>query len=95
NRAVIQAAFSPEVLEEGSNSNTLELDPETVLVVRSKEHLQPQQLPLESVASSIRAQLVKEHATAAAKTKGEALLAGLRDGKIPLAAKQDGRDWKS
>ncbi|KPX02445.1 Peptidyl-prolyl cis-trans isomerase ppiD [Pseudomonas syringae pv. cerasicola] len=91
NRAVIQAAFSPEVLEEGSNSNTLELDPETVVVVRSKEHLQPQQLPLESVASSIRTQL----ATAAAKAKGEALLAGLRDGKIPLAAKQDGRDWKS
>lgn len=87
NRAVIQAAFS----EEGSNSNTLELDPETVVVVRSKEHLQPQQLPLESVASSIRTQL----ATAAAKAKGEALLAGLRDGKIPLAAKQDGRDWKS
>ncbi|MCQ3020296.1 SurA N-terminal domain-containing protein [Pseudomonas savastanoi] len=87
NRAVIQAAFS----EEGSNSNTLELDPETVVVVRSKEHLQPQQLPLESVASSIRTQL----ATAAAKAKGEALLAGLHDGKIPLAAKQDGRDWKS
>ncbi|MCF5827324.1 peptidylprolyl isomerase, partial [Pseudomonas syringae] len=94
NRAVIQAAFSPEVLEEGSNSNTLELDPETVVVVRSKEHLQPQQLPLESVAGSIRAQLVKEHASAAAKAKGEALLAGLRDGKIPLAAKQEGRDWK-
>src|SRR5690606_35012659 len=31
NRAVLQAAFSPEVLEEGSNSNALELDPETVV----------------------------------------------------------------
>jgi peptidyl-prolyl cis-trans isomerase D len=36
NRAVIQAAFSPEVLEEGSNSAPLELDPETVVVVRMK-----------------------------------------------------------
>lgn len=94
NRAVIQAAFSPEVLEEGSNSNTLELDPETVVVVRSKEHLQPQQLPLETVSAAIRAQLVKDHASAAAKAKGEALLAGLRDGKVPLAARQEGREWK-
>jgi peptidyl-prolyl cis-trans isomerase D len=94
NRAVLQAAFSPEVLEEGSNSNTLELDPETVVVVRSKEHLQPQQLPLEQVASAIRTQLTKEHASAAVKAQGDALLAGLRDGKIPLAATQEGREWK-
>ena len=38
--------------------------------------------------------MVKEHASAAAKAKGEALLAGLRDGKIPLAAKQEGHEWK-
>ena len=94
NRAVLQAAFSPEVLEEGSNSNALELDPETVVVVRSKEHRQPEQLPLESVASVIRAQLIKEHASAAVKAKGDALLAGLRDGKVPVAAKQDGQSWK-
>ncbi|HEX8543937.1 MAG TPA: SurA N-terminal domain-containing protein [Pseudomonas sp.] len=94
NRAVLQAAFSPEVLEEGSNSNALELDPDTVVVVRSKEHRQPEQLPLESVASVIRAQLIKQHASAAVKAKGDALLAGLRDGKVPVAAKQDGQSWK-
>ncbi|WP_443690374.1 SurA N-terminal domain-containing protein [Pseudomonas sp.] len=94
NRAVIQAAFSPEVLEEGSNSAPLELDPETVVVVRMKEHRQPEQLPLESVASSIRAQLLKNHATEAVKTKGAELVAGLRDGKIALAAKQNGQSWK-
>jgi len=94
NRAVIQAAFSPEVLEEGSNSAPLELDPETVVVVRVKEHRQPEQLPLESVASSIRAQLIKNHASDAVKTKGQELVTGLRDGKIPLAAKQNGQSWK-
>jgi peptidyl-prolyl cis-trans isomerase D len=94
NRAVIQAAFSPEVLEEGSNSAPLELDPETVVVVRMKEHRQPEQLPLESVASSIRAQLIKNHATEAVKTKGAELVAGLRDGKIAFAAKQNGQSWK-
>ncbi|WP_268797141.1 SurA N-terminal domain-containing protein [Pseudomonas huanghezhanensis] len=94
NRAVIQAAFSPEVLEEGSNSSALELDPETVVVVRAKEHRQPEQLPLATVSSAIRAQLAKQHASEAVKAKGEALLAGLRDGKTPLADKQAGQSWK-
>jgi peptidyl-prolyl cis-trans isomerase D len=94
NRAVIQAAYSPEVLENGANSGALELDPETAVVVRVKEHRQPEQLPLEAVSTAIRAQLIKNHASDAVKTKGEALLAGLRDGKIPLEAKQEGQSWK-
>lgn len=94
NRAVLQAAFSPEVLEEGANSGVIELDPETAVVVRSKEHRQPEQLPLAAVSDAIRAQLLKQHASEAVKAKGEALLAGLRDGKTPLAAKQDGVSWK-
>jgi peptidyl-prolyl cis-trans isomerase D len=94
NRAVIQAAFSPEVLEEGANSSVIELDPETAVVVRSKEHRQPEQLPLAAVSDAIRAQLLKQHASDAVKAKGDALLAGLRDGKIPLTAKQDGVSWK-
>lgn len=95
NRAVIQAAFSQEVMEEGSNSSALELDPETVVVVHVKEHRQPEQLPLEAVAAPIRAQLTKDHASEAVKAKGEALLAGLRDGKVPYAAtKQEGQSWK-
>ncbi|WP_262217887.1 hypothetical protein, partial [Escherichia coli] len=50
NRQVLQAAFSPEVLEDGTNSSTIELDPSTVVVVRVKEHKKPEQLPLEQVA---------------------------------------------
>ena len=95
NRAVIQAAFSQEVMEEGSNSSALELDPETTIVVHMKEHRQPEQLPLEAVSSAIRAQLTKEHASEAVKGTGEALLAGLRDGKVPYTAtRQEGQNWK-
>ncbi|MBK5396677.1 SurA N-terminal domain-containing protein [Pseudomonas sp. TH39(2020)] len=94
NRAVITAAFSPEVLDEGANSTAIELDPETVIVLRAKEHLKPAQLPLESVAASIRAQLTKEHASAAAKTKAEELIVSLRDGKTPLDKAIDGQNWK-
>ncbi|WP_138738455.1 SurA N-terminal domain-containing protein [Pseudomonas sp. FSL W7-0098] len=94
NRAVIQAAFSTEVMDEGANSTALELDPETVVVLRVKEHRKPEQLPLEAVASSIRAQLVKEHASAAAKTRAEEIIKELRDGKLPLNQPVDGQAWK-
>lgn len=94
NRAVVTAAFSPEVLDEGANSTAIELDPETVIVLRAKEHLKPAQLPLESVNASIRSQLAKEHASAAAKTKADELIASLREGKAPADKAIDGQGWK-
>ncbi|MCI0997247.1 SurA N-terminal domain-containing protein [Pseudomonas corrugata] len=94
NRAVVAAAFSPEVLDEGANSTAIELDPETVVVLRAKEHRKPEQLPLESVAAAIRTQLAKEHAIEAAKTRADELIASLREGKTPLAKAVDGQSWK-
>lgn len=94
NRAVVTAAFSPEVIDEGANSTAIELDPETVIVLRSKEHLKPAQLPLEGVSAAIRTQLTKEHASAEAKTRAEKLIADLRDGKAPLDKAIDGQNWK-
>ncbi|WP_017906641.1 SurA N-terminal domain-containing protein [Pseudomonas asplenii] len=90
NRAVVTAAFSPEVLDEGANSSAIDLDPDTVVVLRAKEHRKPEQLPLESVDAAIRKQLTKEHATAAAKVKADELIASLREGKALPA----GQSWK-
>lgn len=95
NRAVVTAAFSPEVLDEGANSTAIELDPETVVVLRAKEHRKPEQLPLESLAGPIRAQLTKEHASAAAKTRADELIASLRDGKTAMDKPVDGQGWKA
>ena len=81
NRQVLQAAFSPEVLEDGNNSSTIELDPSTVVVVRVKEHKKPEQLPLEQVAGSIRSHLLQERAATAAKAEGEKLLAAVQAGE--------------
>ncbi len=94
NRLVIQAAFSEEVLNEGSNSSAIELDPETVVVIRAKEHRKPEQLPLEAVSDAIRTHLAREQATAAVKVRTEALIAGLRDGKVAYQPVQDGQAWK-
>ncbi|WPC03328.1 SurA N-terminal domain-containing protein [Pseudomonas benzenivorans] len=89
NRQVIQAAFSAEVLEDGNNSATIELDPNTVVVVRVKEHRKPEQLALEQVADSIRGHLTRVRASEAAKAKGEELLTALRDGKTPAEQTQE------
>ncbi|QJP96409.1 SurA N-terminal domain-containing protein [Pseudomonas fluorescens] len=94
NRAVVTAAFSNEVLDDGANSTAIELDPETVIVLRAKEHLKPAQLPLEAVATAIRTQLAKEHASAAAKTKADELITSLREGKTPLDKAIDSQNWK-
>ncbi|MQT40086.1 MULTISPECIES: SurA N-terminal domain-containing protein [unclassified Pseudomonas] len=94
NRAVVQAAFSTEVMDEGANSTALELDPETVVVLRVKEHRKPEQLPLEAVASSVHAHLVKEQAAAAAKAKAEGIIKDLRDGKLALNQPVAGQSWK-
>src|SRR5690606_6813804 len=74
-----------EVLEDGSNSAPIELDPDTVVVVRVKTHLKPEQLPLEQVSTRIREQLTRERASDAVKARGEALVASLREGQ-PAAA---------
>ncbi|WP_374323392.1 SurA N-terminal domain-containing protein [Aquipseudomonas alcaligenes] len=88
NRQVVQAAFSPEVLEDGANSGAIELDPDTTLVLRVKEHKKPTLLPLEEVSAGIRDTLSRKKASEAAKAEGEALLAQLRDGAA------SGKDWK-
>ncbi len=88
NRQVVQAAFSPEVLEDGANSGAIELDPDTTLVLRVKEHKKPTLLPLEEVSVGIRDTLSRKKASEAAKAEGEALLAQLRDGAA------SGKDWK-
>lgn len=93
NRQVLQAAFSKEVLEDGANSGLIELDPETVVVVRVKEHKMPEPLKLEQVSETIRGHLLSQRAAEQAKLDGEALIADLRSGKTPTkAAKAD--TWK-
>ena len=93
NSQVIQAAFSAEVLEDGSNSSVIELDPNTVVVVRVKEHNKPEQLPLEQVAASIRDQLTKVRASEAVKAKAEEQLAVLREGQTPVTQADANQGW--
>jgi peptidyl-prolyl cis-trans isomerase D len=89
NRQVIQAAFSEEVLVDGANSSVIELDPDTSIALRVKEHLKPAPIPLADVRDDIVQQLQRSLAAETARTQGEQLLADLRQGQQP-----DGQ-WQS
>ncbi|EWC39892.1 peptidylprolyl isomerase [Pseudomonas stutzeri] len=81
NRQVIQAAFSEEVLVDGANSSVIELDPDTSIALRVKEHLQPAAIPLADVRDDIVQQLQQNLAAERARSEGERLLADLRNGQ--------------
>ncbi len=81
NRYVLEAAFSTEVLEEGANSMAIELDPDTTVVLRVKEHHRPEPLPFADVREQIQSQLIAQRAVEHAQNQGEALLASLKEGK--------------
>ncbi|QLF91781.1 SurA N-terminal domain-containing protein [Pseudomonas sp. ABC1] len=82
NRQVLQAAFSDEVLVDGANSGIIELDPDTSIVLRAKEHLQSETLPLEKVKDAIARQLRKEKATEKASAEGQQRLVQAKAGEL-------------
>jgi peptidyl-prolyl cis-trans isomerase D len=89
NRQIIQAAFSPEVLSDGANSNAIQLDDETAVILRVKEHLKPVQQTFEQVEDPIRETLTKQKMAEATRQQGEALIADLQANKAaPI------KDWK-
>ena len=90
NRQVIQAAFSDEVLVDGANSSVIELDPDTSIALRVKEHLKPAAIPLADAREDIVQQLQRSLAAEAARAKGEQLLADLRKGQQP-----DDAQWQA
>ncbi|MDY7219624.1 SurA N-terminal domain-containing protein [Denitrificimonas sp. JX-1] len=91
NRKVLDAAFSPEVLEEGANSLVIELDPETSVVLRVKEHQRPEPIAFSDVSEQIKQQLIEQRATENAKSDGEALLATFKADKASIV----GDEWQT
>jgi peptidyl-prolyl cis-trans isomerase D len=85
------AAFSDAVIGQGLNSDTIELSPEHVVVLRLHEHIPASQRPLAEVRSAIETQLRMEKgqqsALTAARDARQKIIAGanpddvLRDGQ--------------
>lgn len=91
---VREAAFSEDVLR-GNNSEPIEISPNTIVVLRVKEHKPAATQPIEAVRESIVTRLHAEKARDKAKAAGEALLAALKKGVDATAlAKESHGEWR-
>jgi len=96
NPKVMNAAFSDDVLKKGYNSDLLELDADTVVVVRVKQHLQSEQRPLEEVKQEISELVAYNKAEQAAAEQTDQSLAALRSGELTVdaLAEQQQTQWQ-
>lgn len=81
NPQIIKAAFSDELLQEGLNSDPIELDRETTVVVRVKEQIPARQRTLDEVRDQLEQALRREQAEAALQARLDQLLAALQSGQ--------------
>ena len=81
NGRVISAAFSEDVLNEGHNSELLELGTEHVLVLRVVEHEESKVRPLEQVRTDIEQVLQKSSASKLASENGKKIVEKLKLGE--------------
>lgn len=79
--AVKQAAFSPEVLNDGENSKPIPASSDALVVVRKAEYEAARQLPLDEVKDRVREVLIAEGAAKLAKEAADALVAEVKAGK--------------
>ncbi|KZN53378.1 SurA N-terminal domain-containing protein [Pseudoalteromonas luteoviolacea] len=79
--AVSRVIFTPELLEDGVNSEVIEVAPEHVVVVRVVEHKPAAVKSLEEVTEQITARLENEKASELAKDKAHTLFAQLEEGQ--------------
>lgn len=78
---VIEAAFSPDVLEERQNSPLIAVGDDRAIVLRVTAHTPAEPRPLAEVREQIVAQIRTQTAREAAQKKGEEVLARLQKGE--------------
>ena len=81
NPAVLAAAFNADVLQDGFNSEPIELDPSRVIVLRVAEHRPSRQESLEESRERIERVLAAKEARKLAGDTGRALLEQLQNGE--------------
>ena len=94
NPRVISEAFDEEVLDLGANSELIEISPEEVLVLRVKDHRQPEQKSLEQVHDSIVQSLKAEKTRDQLQKQAEQLIVQLQEGiDSKKVAADAGLEW--
>lgn len=80
NKKVRDTAFSGDVLVSQNNSDIIQLNPETMLVLRIKSHLPQALLPLASVSKQIEARLQTEQTRMLVEKQANEILQKLQSG---------------
>lgn len=96
NPRIIAAAFAEDVLVDRRNSQLIELDADTVAVVRVKEHLKPEQRPLDEVRAEIADLLQFRKASELAAERAEQWVTQLEQGELDTQAlaAELGNEWQ-
>ncbi len=81
NPAVVRAAFSDAVLVQGNNSDSIELGPNHVAIVRIAEHKPATPRPLDEVRAQIRDRIIGARVATEAKDRADGLFARLQAGE--------------
>ena len=92
--AVVAAAFSSDVLDEGNNSEPIEFESGRMVVVRALDHEPPRALALDEARTQIIETLQAEARRGAVTERGRDVLAELRGGRDADAVAADtGLEW--
>ncbi|WMN88068.1 peptidylprolyl isomerase [Vibrio parahaemolyticus] len=89
NPAVMQAILSPEVKEDGLNSEAIEVAPEHIIVVRVEDARPETVLPLDEVKDQVVTELSRVKGEQGALELGTKVVAALKEGKTEVLAEND------
>lgn len=95
NQQLINTAFSHDVLDLGNNSEPIQLDNDSVVVVRVNHHWPEKQQSLEAVRDRINTFLIKQSAESKAKEIGIKLLNPSEDKSQHELIERNNLSWKS
>jgi len=95
NSALLAAAFSDDVLTAGHNSDVIELDSDTWVALRVREHFPAEVMPLEAVRGQILTAVADAKARAAVEAAAKDAVASLRGNKsVEALATEAGYAWQ-
>jgi len=96
NARLLAAAYSEDVLEQGHNSEVIELSPDQFVVLRVKQYSEPELLPLADVRDDIITAITAQVARNAAMTEARVAMAAIAAGEATIEsfAVDNGYDWQ-
>lgn len=95
NPALIAAAYSPEVLEQGLNSEVIELSQEHFVALRVRQHNKPELRPLAAVRDDIVTAITEQYARESVAAEAARAVAALRAGQgVEAFALENDYEWQ-